>query len=70
MTEEKTMLGHMVETKEAIIILQEDGASRFMFRGMDYVYERVKDSTEGMSITLDKESTDAIKRLFRRADGR
>lgn len=55
-----------VEFKAGDISLHEDGSSTFHFRGMDYVYlEGTDSSPDGWRITLNKVTTDAIKRLFR-----
>lgn len=54
-----------VEFKAGAISLHEDGTATFHFRGMDYVYKPGLDREDGMRITLDKTTTDAVKRLFR-----
>ncbi len=55
-----------VEFPQGRVALHADGTATFHFRGMDYVYMPGRDAEDGMSITLDKETTAAIKRLFRK----
>lgn len=47
------------------VAMHSDGTATFHFRGMDYAYMPGRDAEDGMRITLDKDTADAIKRLFR-----
>lgn len=47
------------------VALHENGTITFHFRGMEYAYAFGSDSPDGMRITIDKEASDAIKRLFK-----
>jgi hypothetical protein len=58
-----------VEFAAGRVALHEDGSATFHFRGMDYVYMPGRDTDDGMQITLDKDTADAIKRLFRNEAG-
>ncbi len=51
---------HTLEFPEGAVTLNEDETVRFFFRNMDYVYKRGSDATEGMDITISKESAHAI----------
>lgn len=58
-----------VEFPAGSVAIHEDGAVTFHFRNMEYVYRPGRDSEDGMKITLDKDTADAVKRLFRREAG-
>ncbi len=65
MSEQAPKFSQTVEFKAGSVALHEDGTATFHFRGMDYVYMPGRDTDDGMRITLDKETADAIKRLYR-----
>lgn len=65
MSEKPIRFAQTVEFAAGSVALHEDGTATFHFRGMDYVYARGRDTEDGMSITLDKDTADAIKKLYR-----
>lgn len=69
MSEQAPKFSRTVEFKAGRVELHEDGTATFHFRGMDYVYMPGRDAEDGMQITLDKDTADAIKALFRKDAG-
>lgn len=63
---DKPICSRLVEFREGSVTLYEDGTTRFFFRGMDYVYKPGQDTTDGMDITVGKETADGIASLFKR----
>jgi len=47
------------------VALHDDGTITFHFRRMEVVYAQGSDSDDGMRVTIDKETSASIKRLFR-----
>ncbi len=66
---DQAMIVEAVEFPEGMITVCDNGEIRFMFRGMDFIYERGRDNPEGMGIVIGKETADTIKRFFRRING-
>lgn len=64
-----TMMAEVITLPEGDIMALEDGTIQFRFRSMEYIAHRGRDSTEFMGITLGKESSDAVKRFFRKVHG-
>lgn len=47
------------------VTMHEDGTTTFHFRNMEFVYARGSDAPDGMRVTIDKETSAAIKQLFK-----
>lgn len=67
MSEQTPKFSRTVEFKAGRVELHEDGTATFHFRNMEYVYLPGRDTDDGMRITLDEDTANAIKRLFRNA---
>lgn len=65
MSDKPVIFSLTVEFPQGRVALHEDGTATFHFRGMDYVYMPGRDAEDGMQITLDKDTADAIRRLFK-----
>jgi hypothetical protein len=65
MSEQAPKFSRTVEFKAGRVELHEDGTATFHFRNMEYVYLPGIDRDDGMRITVDKETADAIKKLYR-----
>lgn len=65
MSEQAPKFSRTVEFKAGRVELHEDGTATFHFRNMEYVYLPGRDTDDGMRITLDKDTADAIKKLYR-----
>jgi len=68
-SDKPTIFSRTVAFPAGSVALHDDGTATFHFRGMDYAYMPGRDSEDGMRITLDKETADAIKDLFRKEAG-
>lgn len=69
MSEQAPKFSRTVEFKAGRVELHEDGTATFHFRGMDYAYAPGADNCDGMRITVDEDTSHAIKRLFRNEAG-
>ena len=69
MSDTPTRFSRTVEFKVGSVALHDDGTATFHFRGMEYVYLSGVDRDDGMRITLDKETAEAIKALYRKESG-
>jgi len=69
MSDTPARFSRTVKFKAGSVALHDDGTATFHFRSMDYVYKPGIDSPDGMRITVDKETAEAIKALYRKESG-